>query len=91
MNITNDNNSIMIETGKEGVITGVACLDAFKVIKGEIKEVHNLVLLKDKELEIAVVYPYLLQGLVLTLAGLSGFIFYYKGRGQIREQESMSA
>lgn len=62
-------NRIMIDSPKDGVNTGLAWLDIFYT-EAKIKKEQNLLIVPSGRIEILLRYPYLLDGLVISLCGL---------------------
>lgn len=74
LDIITHGNQLDIVAEKEGSITGIAGLDSFRSLTGEYSEKHNLVYMEGKELKLRVEYPYMAQGLLLSLTGLIGAV-----------------
>ena len=88
--IKENKNSISIKTEKEGVVTGIAFLDAFESMDGRMDEVHNLIYMNGKELSLKIVHPYLVPGLVVSFVGFAGFLILYILTGKRRKENDSS-
>ena len=66
-------NQIRITSGKENVNTSLAYHDIFGSRQKSFKE-HNLLVVHQGVTVIRMKYPYLWRGIIMTLAGLVGYI-----------------
>ncbi|ALU36824.1 6-pyruvoyl-tetrahydropterin synthase-related protein [Clostridium autoethanogenum] len=76
INLKYGQNSITINSPKNNVNTTVAFLDAYKSNSGEIYAKQNLLNVNKGETKIRVTYPYLFQGIAVSVIGLLGFAFF---------------
>lgn len=88
----------LVLAAPKGTLLDVAALDAFETV-GAYEIVHNLVKMKDKALTIRVTYPYLQQGLIISAAGVIGFLGFiwlapfeaYRGQRRRSAEEAPDA
>lgn len=62
-------NGIMIDSPRDGVNTGLAWLDIF-YSEAKLKQEQNLLIVPSGRVEILLRYPYLLDGIVISICGL---------------------
>jgi 6-pyruvoyl tetrahydropterin synthase-like protein len=74
INIRNTSNSVSISSEKGNVVTGVANLDSFIGQSGKYEEEQNLILMDGKELKLKLIYPFFLQGIIISGIGVIGII-----------------
>jgi len=73
IDITYKNNKIVIDTPTEGVNTTIAFQDNF-ASSDNIRNENNLLVVSKKHTEINLIYPYLKQGVYLTIIGFIGIL-----------------
>ncbi|MCD2346187.1 6-pyruvoyl-tetrahydropterin synthase-related protein [Clostridium guangxiense] len=78
-----NNNSFSINSPKDNVNTTIAYLDSYNSTR-KISDKQNLLNIEKGQANIKVTYPYLTDGIVVSLIGLTGFgillVFIYKRR-----------
>lgn len=65
-----DNNIIRLESQENNVVTDLANIDAFKIIEGNTYESHNLLVIKNKNVVIKIIYPYIRTGAFISFISL---------------------
>ena len=75
ISITYQKNKIIIDSPIENVNTTIAYQDNF-VSSDHILEQNNLLFVTQKHTEITIVYPYLKQGIILSIIGLLGIVLW---------------
>jgi uncharacterized membrane protein len=73
INITYSRNRIIIDTPEEGVNTTISYQDNFKYDNSIINE-NNLLKVTKNHTELQLVYPYLKQGIFISILGLVGIV-----------------
>ena len=76
INLTYKKDLIIIDTPVEGVNTTIAFQDNF-VFNDSLKKENNLLIVTKKYTEIKLVYPYLKQGILVTVLGIIGILILY--------------
>ena len=77
LEIMKKDNFITIEADRSNVITDLSNLDAFIPVEGEFRERHSLLQMKGRRIVCKVGYPYMIHGILTSLAGIAGIIFIY--------------
>ncbi|QNU66964.1 6-pyruvoyl tetrahydrobiopterin synthase [Ruminiclostridium herbifermentans] len=76
IDLTYKKDLIIIDTPVEGVNTTIAFQDNF-VLNDSIKKENNLLIVTEKHTEIKLIYPYLKQGIIVTVIGILGILALY--------------
>lgn len=67
INISYSNNMISIKSKTKDVIVPIAALDAFAKVKGNYAVNDQLINIKTPEVQIKIIYPYMVEGVVISL------------------------
>lgn len=70
VSLKRNHNEVIVDSEQENVLVPVAAIDAFQTIEGKYEKMNQFMNVKTKHVKVHVGYPYMLQGVVLSVSAL---------------------
>lgn len=70
VSLKRNHNEVIVDSEQENVLVPIAAIDAFQTIEGKYEKMNQFMNVKTKHVKVHVGYPYMLQGVVLSVSAL---------------------